>query len=66
MEFEPLHDVRQIGKTDTGLPIHAWRDTHYGPLHIGLLPETVEKVKPDAVRELGGIKSVDYEKALEA
>ena len=66
MEPSPLLDVRQIGRTDDGLPIHAWRDQHYGPLRIGLLPEMVEKVKPDAVRDIGGIKTVDYAKALEA
>ena len=63
---EPLHDVRQIGKTDDGLPIHAWRDQHYGQIRMGLLPETVEKVKPDAVKNVGGVKMVDYSKALEA
>lgn len=58
-------DIRQIGKTDNGLPIYAFRYHHYSPMQIGLMAQDVERVKPEAVTEIGGIKFVDYAKALE-
>ena len=59
-------DVRMIGKAHNGLPIYAFRYFGTGPTHIGFMADEVERVIPEAVSEIGGIKHVDYAKAVEA
>jgi len=59
-------DIRQIGKSDNGLPIYAFRYFGEGPVQIGFMADEVEKVNPEAVHEIAGVKFVDYGKALEA
>lgn len=59
------HDIKRIGKTDDGLPIYTfkYKGDHEEQTHIGFMAQDVEKVKPEAVGEYGGFKTVDYEKA---
>lgn len=58
-------DVEKVGKTDDGQPIYAFRYKGGGPMQLGLMAQDVEKKKPEAVMEgPGGIKMVDYKKAL--
>lgn len=52
--------IRQIGNTLSGLPIYLYRWKKNGELAIGVLAQEVEKIIPDAVREIRGVKHVDY------
>jgi hypothetical protein len=57
-------NVEKVGKTDDGQNIYSYNYKTGGPRQIGLMAQEVEKKKPDAVTEVGGIKMVDYGKAL--
>jgi hypothetical protein len=60
-------DIYQIGTHEgTGLPVYTFRykgdPAKY--VHVGLMAQDVELVKPEAVKEIDGIKHVNYELAL--
>lgn len=60
-------DIKEVGKTKDGQKVYSWRYKHEGPkgpIHMGLMAQEVERKRPDAVVERGGIKFVDYGKAL--
>ena len=59
-------DVTPVGKTEDGQTIYKFRykDDESGTVHMGLLAQEVEKKHPDAVHEQGGVKMVDYDRAL--
>jgi len=57
-------DIKKVGKTDDGQNIYKFRYKSGGPIQMGLMAQEVEKKKPSAVTEVGGIKMVDYGKAL--
>lgn len=57
-------DVSQVGTLDNGLPVYAYRYIWGGPMQIGVMAQDVEKVKPEAVTEFGGIKAVNYAEAV--
>lgn len=59
-------DIKRIGTADNGLPIYSYTYNWGGPVQIGFMADEVEKVHPDAVVEIGGIKSVNYALAVEA
>jgi len=59
-------DVRKVGTLDNGLNVYLFRYTHGGPHMIGLSAQEVERVVPDAVIELDGVKAVDYRRAVQA
>lgn len=56
--------IKRVGKTDDGQPIYRFRYKSGGPIQMGLMAQDVEKKKPGAVVDVGGIKMVDYGKAL--
>lgn len=60
-------DLAPIGKLADGQTVWRFRytDDPLGTVHIGLVAQEVEKVAPDAVIELGGVKRVHYGKATE-
>ena len=58
-------DVREVGKTNDGQPIYAYKYKGEPRTQLGLMAQDVEKVKPEAVGEVGGYKTVDYAKATE-
>lgn len=58
-------DVHEVGKTNDGQPIYAFKYKGEPRTQLGLMAQDVEKVKPEAVGELAGFKTVDYEKATE-
>jgi len=57
-------DIRQIGRLTNGLPLYRFRYLDDEAEHVGLIAQDVEQVNPDAVREFGGVKYVNYAKAV--
>lgn len=57
-------NIRRVGTLDNGLPVYAFEYKSGGPRQIGLMAQDVEQANPDAVVEIGGIKHVDYGKAV--
>lgn len=60
------NDVSEIGETHDGQPIYSFKYKGSDKTQIGLMAQDVEKTHPDAVQKIGGIRFVDYSKALEA
>lgn len=58
-------DIEEVGETKDGQPIYTYRYKAGGPMQLGLMAQDVEKKRPDAVTTIGGIKHVDYGKALQ-
>jgi hypothetical protein len=58
-------NIRQVGALENGLPVYAFQYVWGGPTIIGLMAQDVEQVNPDAVFEIGGIKHVNYDAAVE-
>lgn len=58
-------DVKQIGKTNDGMPIYSFKYKGDDATQIGLMAQDVEKKHPEAVGLAGGYKTVDYAKATE-
>lgn len=59
-------DIHEVGKTNDGQPIYAYRYKAGGPMELGLIAQEVEKRNPDAVKTLdGGLKVVNYRQALQ-
>ena len=56
-------NIRKIGTLNDGQ--HVYRFNYKGDLEtrIGMLAQDVEKVNPDAVHEINGLKHVDYDEA---
>lgn len=59
-------DITKIGKLDNGLPVYTFRYKHDpSELRMSVMAQDVEKVKPEAVKEISGLKIVDMEKVSE-
>jgi hypothetical protein len=56
-------DIEPIGKTADGQTIYRYRYKGDPEVQIGLLAQDVERQTPEAVREIGGLKMVDMDKA---
>lgn len=59
-------DVQEIGELYDGSPVYSFRYIGDPKVHVGLMAQDVERRRPDAVVEVGGLKMVDYGKATEA
>ena len=59
-------NIRKVGALDNDLPVYAFKYKHGGPTQIGVMAQDVEKVKPEAVGALDGIKLVNYDMAVAA
>lgn len=57
-------DIEKVGKLDNGLPVYSFRYKMGGPVQIGLMAQDVEKVHPEAVGSVAGVKTVDYGQAV--
>lgn len=57
-------NIERVGRLDNGLPVYVYRYKAGGPMQIGVMAQDVEKVNPGAVVELGGVKHVDYGRAV--
>lgn len=53
-------DIVRIGTADNGLPIYRYRYAGDATTRIGFMADEVEKLHPEAVGEILGIKIVDY------
>jgi cytochrome c2 len=53
-------DIQRVGTTDGGLPIYTYRYKGEDAMQMGVMAQDVEKVNPEAVREFGGYKAVNY------
>lgn len=59
-------DVREVGTTHDGQPIYSFRYVGDPRTQMGLMAQNVERGDhPEAVSEIGGIKHVNYDRALE-
>jgi len=59
-------NVQQVGALFDGTPFYSFQYIGgNGMVHVGLMAQDVEKYAPEAVRELDGIKFVDYGAATE-
>lgn len=56
--------VKQVGRLDNGLPVYTFNYLGDPATHLGLMAQDVEKLIPEAVVEISGIKLVNYEKAV--
>jgi len=56
-------DVKQVGKTDAGLPVYTYRFKGDSRTQMGVMAQDVEKEQPTAAFSLGGpsgVKMVNY------
>ncbi len=58
-------NIRHIGHTNDGQRLYSFNYIGDNRPQIGLMAQEVERTKPEAVVEIGGMKYVDYGKALE-
>ena len=58
-------NIKKVGKLDNGLPVYSFNYINDSMPMIGLMAQDVEKVHPDAVKEINGYKHVNYNKAIE-
>ena len=56
-------DISRVGTLDNGLPVYRYRYKAGGPMHIGVMAQDVQQVRPEAVGEIGGFLAVDYAEA---
>lgn len=54
-------DIEKVGKVD-GQNVYRFRYKAGGPMQLGVMAQEVEEDHPEAVREIGGIKHVNYGK----
>jgi hypothetical protein len=53
-------DVKRVGETDEGLPVYTYRYKGGDTVHMGVMAQDVQKKKPEAVHNVGGLLAVDY------
>lgn len=57
-------DIEPVGETNDGQTLYSYRYIGDPEPRVGLLAQEVEKRDPGAVVEIGGIKAVNYKRAL--
>ena len=58
-------DIEPVGKLYDGQKVYSYRYKGDDTPRIGLMAQEVERVRPDAVGEVAGFKTVDYGRATE-
>lgn len=53
-------DIQKVGKTNAGLPIYTYKYKGDNKTQMGVMAQDVEKKTPNAVKEVGGFKAVNY------
>lgn len=59
-------NIKKVGALDNGIPLYLYNYIGETEPRIGPMADEVEKVKPWAVAEIGGIKHISYGLAVEA
>lgn len=57
-------NIRRVGYLDNGLPVYSFSYIGSPQTQIGLMAQDVEKVIPEAVVEMNGLKHVNYLEAV--
>ncbi len=58
---KPVSDeIKRVGETDEGLGIFTYKYKGNPTTHMGVMAQDVQKVKPEAVKKVGGYLAVDY------
>lgn len=55
-------DIKKVGETDEGLGIFTYKYKGDDKPQIGVMAQEVQRKKPEAVRNVGGLLMVDYSK----
>jgi len=58
-------DIKKVGALDSGLPIYSYRYAGSPRTEVGVMAQEAERVVPDAVTEIGGLKHVDYKRLMD-
>lgn len=58
-------DIHEIGETHEGQPLYSYRYIGDSTPRVGLMAQDEEKRDPENVVDIGGIKAVNYDRALE-
>jgi hypothetical protein len=58
-------DIKKVGELFDGQPVYRFRYKGTPQTQIGLMAQDVERIRPDAVEEYGGIKFVHYDRATD-
>jgi hypothetical protein len=58
-------DIKKVGELFDGQPVYRFRYKGTSQTQIGLMAQDVERVRPDAVEEHGGLKFVHYDRATD-
>lgn len=58
-------DIKEVGILHNGLPVYSYKYKWGGPEHIGVMAQDVEKIHPEAVGNVGGVKTVHYDLAVQ-
>lgn len=58
------NEPEKVGELENDLPVYLYRYKAGGPPQIGVMAQDVEKVNPEAVHTIGGLRFVDYRKAV--
>ena len=54
-------DMGMVGKLDSGIPVHIFRYKDSPKVHMGVMADEAEKIRPEAVgRHKSGLRVVDY------
>jgi len=53
-------NIKRVGKTDGGLPVYTYNYKGHIGVHMGVMAQELEKVTPEAVHEINGLKHVNY------
>lgn len=60
-------DLKRVGTLTSGLPVYQFRYKNGdGTRHVGVLAQDAERLVPDAVFVVAGLKYVDYDRLAEA
>jgi endosialidase-like protein len=54
-------DIKKVGKTKSGLPVYTFKYKGDPIPQMGVMAQDVEKKRPDLVKEIFGVKAVNYE-----
>lgn len=58
-------DIKETGaKTKEGIPIKTFKYKGKKGKHVGVIAQDAQRKRPDAVRDVGGVKAVDYAKLI--